>query len=96
MDPSLSEADARTLTRAIVAEIRGMGGVVTTFGIDLAREGFCFRAVIGGRDVWAFTGQGNFRYLDVARELLAAALDPQWGVGGEFLPPEKPSEHRPA
>jgi hypothetical protein len=85
--PSLAESDARTLTRHIVAELRQMGGHVTTFGIDLAREGFCFRAVIHGRDVWVFRGQGNFSYRDIARDLLASALDPTRDAGGVFLPP---------
>jgi hypothetical protein len=92
MGPSLSEADARTLTRHIVTEIRQMGGHVTDFGVDLGREGFCFLAVIGGRTVWVYRGQGNFQYRDVARDLLASALDPSRDAGGEFLPPEKPSE----
>lgn len=87
MFPSLSEADANTLTRHIVTEIHRMGGTVTTFGIDLAREGFCFRAVIGGRDVWVYRGQGNFQYRDIARDLLASALDPMRDAGGEILPP---------
>lgn len=70
----LSESDARTITRAIVRDLRSLGVGVDTFRIHLDREGFWFMAAINGQLVWARTGQGNVRYLDVAKELAAAAL----------------------
>lgn len=72
--PTLSESDARLLTRHIVQHLKAMGGHVTEFGISLKREGFTFRAIINGRDVWVRTGQGNFDYKAVAAELLNEAL----------------------
>lgn len=89
MIPSLSEPDARLLTRHIVTELRQLGCYVTQFGIDLSGEGFCFRAEVNGRDVWVFRGQGNFAYRDIARDLLASALDPNRYAGGDLILPAK-------
>lgn len=72
--PALSESDARLLARNITHHVHALGGHVTEFGISLKREGFIFRAVINGRDVWVRTGQGNFQYERVAAELLNEAL----------------------
>ena len=70
----LDERDARTLTRHIVEHLLKLGARVESFGVHLEREGFYFRAVINGSDVWVRTGQGNFRYEAVAAELLNEAL----------------------
>jgi hypothetical protein len=72
--PTLSESDARLLARQICRHLRALGAHVTNFGVSLKREGFIFRAVINGRDVWVRTGQGNFRYDAVAAELMNEAL----------------------
>lgn len=74
MTPHLDEQDARTLVGHVVHHLRALGAHVETVGVHLEREGFYFRAVINGRDVWVQTGQGNFRYEQVAAELLNAAL----------------------
>jgi hypothetical protein len=84
MTPHLDEADARKLTRGIVAQLVAMGAHVHEFGISLKGEGFTFRAVINGRDVWVRTGQGNFTYEAVAAELLNEALH----HAAEFSNPE--------
>lgn len=75
--PRISERDARTLTRAIVRHLCALGAHVETFGVHLQREGFCFRALVNGRDVWTYTGQGNVRYDRVAADLLHAASIPR-------------------
>lgn len=72
--PHLSESDGRLLARRIMQHLLALGAHVTAFGVSLKREGFIFRAVINGRDVWVRTGQGNFRYEAVAAELLNEAL----------------------
>lgn len=72
----LDEKDARALTRHIVHELRALGAHVDQFGVHLEKEGFYFRALINGRDVWVQTGQGNFQYDRVAAELYHAALQP--------------------
>ena len=74
---NLSDADARLLTRSIVAQVRAMGGRVERFGVHLTREGFYFIACVNDRTVWCQTGQGNFTYRDVAAHLLDAALKAQ-------------------
>lgn len=73
-DPHLDEKDARALVRHIVEALIKMGARVTQCGVHLEREGFYFRAIINGRDVWVRTGQGNFEYTRVAAELLNEAL----------------------
>ena len=70
----LDEKDARLLTRHVVDHLLKLGARVSQFGVHLEREGFTFRAVINGHDVWVQTGQGNFRYDRIAAELLNAAL----------------------
>lgn len=74
MTPHLHESDARILARHITHELRKLGAHVTEFGVSLKREGFTFRAIVNGRDVWVRTGQGHFRYEAVAAELLNEAL----------------------
>jgi hypothetical protein len=71
--PHLDEKDARALARYIVHELKKLGAHVTQFGVHLEREGFYFRAMVNGRDVWVQTGQGNFRYDRIAADLLHAS-----------------------
>jgi len=85
MDPRLDEADARKLSRGIVAKLVGLGAHVQNFGVSLRHEGFTFVAEINGRPpVWVRTGQGNFTYEAVAAELLNEALH----HAAEFANPE--------
>ena len=72
----LSERDARLLTTKIVERLRALGGRPQQFGIALRPEGFVFTAVMDGRLVTVRTGQGNFRYEDIAREMAILAADP--------------------
>ena len=74
MGPHLDEKDARSLARHVVHALRSLGAHVESFGVHLEQEGFIFRAVINGHDVWVQTGQGNFEYARVAAELHNAAL----------------------
>jgi hypothetical protein len=83
MNPHLDERDAQTLARRVVEHLRKLGAHVTQFSVHLEREGFYFRATIGGSDVWVQTGQGNFTYEAVAAELFNAALH----HAGEFAHP---------
>lgn len=76
--PKLSERDARLLTRKIVEACRRLGVLPSRFGVDLDREGFWFTAVINGKLVSARTGQGNFTYEQVAKDLVLASVDPGW------------------
>lgn len=87
----LDEKDARSLARHIVHALRDLGAHVESFGVHLEREGFYFRAVINGRDVWVQTGQGNFKYQDVARDLFHAALQPAGPVELEIVPNSAPA-----
>jgi hypothetical protein len=78
--PTLTEADARRLTRAIVERLRALGGRPTRFGLSLTREGFSFTAELHGRQITVQTGQGSFTYDAIAKELLARAVMPfEWG-----------------
>lgn len=78
--PNLSERDARLLTEKIVERLRALGGLPQQFGVYLMADGFSFTASMNGRSVTVRTGQGNFTYDAVARELLALSLDPMdWG-----------------
>ena len=76
--PSLSERDARTLTRHVIERLQTLGVRPSRFGISLDREGFWFTADIHGKTVSARTGQGAFTYDAVARELVLASVDPGW------------------
>lgn len=75
MGANLSEGDARQIARGVVTALRTFGVAVSRIGVHLERDGFWFMAEIGGRMVWARTGQGQFRYREVAAELAAAALN---------------------
>lgn len=78
--PNLSERDARLLTTKIVERLRTLGALPQQFGVYLMPEGFSFTAWLNGRMVTVRTGQGNFTYDAVARELIALSLDPlDWG-----------------
>lgn len=76
--PKLSERDARALTQHVVERLRALGCAPSQFGVDLDREGFWFTATINGRTGSARTGQGNFTYTQVAKELQLACIDPGW------------------
>jgi len=73
MGPHLDEKDAHALSRHIVHELKKLGAHVAQFGVHIEREGFYFRAIVNGRDVWVQTGQGNVRYDRIAAELLHAS-----------------------
>ncbi len=75
-DPRLSERDARTLAGHVVERLRALHLNPTDIGVALEPFGFFFSAVINGRLVTMRTGQGNFRYEDIARELALLALEP--------------------
>jgi hypothetical protein len=74
----LPEREARTITSKIVACLRSLNARPTRFGIHLDKEGFWFVADINGKTVSARTGQGNFTYEQVARELVLASVHPEW------------------
>lgn len=69
--PNLSERDARLLTEKIVDHIQKIGQMpVERFGVYLQPEGFYFVAMVGGFEVHARTGQGQFTYADVAAAMV--------------------------
>jgi hypothetical protein len=72
----LSERDARLLTEKIVERLGALGVLPQEFGVSPSPDGFWFSAVLNGRLVTVRTGEGNFHYGDIARELLALSLDP--------------------
>lgn len=74
MQAHLDERDAKALVRHITKHLLKLGAHVSEVGVHLEEEGFYFRAVFNGSDVWVRTGQGNFRYEAVAAELLNEAL----------------------
>jgi hypothetical protein len=76
--PKLAENDARLLTRKIVERLRALGTFPSRFGIDLDADGFWFTAEINGKTVSARTGQGNFTYEQIAKDLQLASIDPGW------------------
>lgn len=76
--PTISERDARLLCGKITEAVKRLGVLPTQIGLDLDRPGFWFTAVINGKTVSARTGQGNFRYEDIAKELVLASVDPGW------------------
>jgi hypothetical protein len=76
--PHLSEKDARLLARKIVERLRALGVFATRFGVDLDHDGFWFTADVNGKTVSARTGQGNFTYEQIARDLQLASIDPGW------------------
>lgn len=76
----LAERDARLLSERIVERLRALGGLPQQLGVHLTHDGFSFTCHLNGRVVTVRTGEGNFTYDAVARELLALSLDPlQWG-----------------
>jgi hypothetical protein len=72
------ERDARLLTRKIVERLRALGTFPSRFGIDLDHDGFWFTAEVNGKTVSARTGQGNFTYEQIAKDLQLASIDPGW------------------
>jgi 2-polyprenyl-3-methyl-5-hydroxy-6-metoxy-1,4-benzoquinol methylase len=77
MGLNLGERDARSLARHVVEHVRKAGATITQVGVHLQPEGFYFMATVNGRTVWARTGQGNFRYQDIAAELIGESLKAQ-------------------
>ena len=88
----LSERDARLLSERIVERLRALGAHPMQFGVALKQEGFSFTALLHGRMVTHRTGQGNFTYDAIARELIALSLDPHdWGAQMfKITPPSLP------
>lgn len=78
--PHLSEREARTLITHVTECLRALGVMPSQMGVTLDHEGMWFTARINGRDGSARTGQGNFTYDYVARELLLACQDPGWNT----------------
>lgn len=78
--PHLSEKDARTLCEKVTEKLRSFGVLPTRIGVSLDLDGFWFTAEINGRNASARTGQGNFTYAQVARELALASVDPGWNA----------------
>lgn len=76
--PHLSERDARSLCAHVTAALAAHGMRPTQIGVHLDRDGFWWQATLGGRFATARTGQGNFTYQAVARDLVLAATDPDW------------------
>lgn len=76
--PHLSEKDARLLAEKVCERLQALGILPSKFGVYLDHDGFWFTATIKGREVSARTGQGNFTYEQVARELQLASIDPGW------------------
>lgn len=76
--PHLSERDARLLAQKVCERVFARGGSIKRFGVSLDAEGMWFVGVVNGKSVTARTGQGNFTYDEVARDLILASLDHGW------------------
>jgi hypothetical protein len=76
--PHLSERDARSLARKVCERVFALGAKVEKFGVTLDTDGFWFVGTINGKYASARTGQGNFTYEQVAKELVLSALDPNY------------------
>jgi len=76
--PHLSERDARTLAEKVTERLRALGALPSRLGVSLDLDGFWFSATLNGKTVSARTGQGNFTYEQVARDLVLASTDPGW------------------
>lgn len=76
--PHLSEREARMLARNVTERLRALGTLPSSIGVTLDREGMWFTAVLNGKSVSARTGQGNFTYEQVAKDLVLASTDPGW------------------
>jgi hypothetical protein len=76
--PTLSERDARLLAEKVCERVFARGARIERFGVSLDKEGMWFVGVVNGKSVTARTGQGNFTYDEVARDLILASLDPGW------------------
>jgi hypothetical protein len=91
--PHLSERDARLLAEKVCERVFALGASVQRFGVSLDHEGFWFVAVVNNKEVSARTGQGNFRYEDIAKDLVLASVDKGWNRL-TILPPEKKGPKR--
>lgn len=76
--PHLSERDARLLAEKVCERVFARGGSIRQFGVSLDHDGMWFVGIVNGKSVTARTGQGNFTYDEVARDLILASLDPGW------------------
>lgn len=76
--PHLSERDARLLATKVCERVFARGGSIRQFGVSLDPDGMWFVAIVNGKSVTARTGQGNFTYDEVARDLILASLDQGW------------------
>ena len=76
--PHLSEKDARKLAEKVCERVFARGGTIRKFGVHLDKEGMWFVGVVNGKYATARTGQGNFTYDEVAKDLILASLDPEW------------------
>lgn len=76
--PHLSERDARVLAGQVTEALRRLGVLPSRIGVQLESDGFWFMATIGGKNVSARTGQGNFTYEQIAKDLALASTDPEW------------------
>jgi hypothetical protein len=85
--PTLSERDARLLATKVCARVFALGGSIQQFGVHLDRDGMWFVGIVNGKTVTARTGQGNFTYDQVAKDLILASVDPGWDTL-TVLPPE--------
>jgi hypothetical protein len=76
--PHLAERDARLLATKVCERVFALGGTIQQFGVSLDTDGMWFVGIVNGKSVTARTGQGNFTYDAVARDLILASLDPGW------------------
>lgn len=78
--PHLSERDARLLAGQVTEAVRRLGVLPSSIGVHLDHDGMWFSAIIGGKHATARTGQGNFTYEQVAKDLVLASTDPNWNT----------------
>jgi hypothetical protein len=85
---NLAERDMRLLARKVCERVFALGGSISRFGVSLDTDGMWFTGVVNGKAVTARTGQGNFTYDQIARDLILASFDPGWNKL-TVLPQEK-------
>ena len=76
--PHLTEREARTLVHKVTERLRALGVLPSSIGVTLDHDGMWFTARLNGKAVSARTGQGNFTYDQVAKDLVLASTDPEW------------------
>jgi hypothetical protein len=87
--PHLSERDARSLAHKVCERVFARGSHITQFGVHLDTDGMWFVGIVDGKSVSARTGQGNFTYDEVARDLILASVDPGWNRLTVLAPEKK-------